>query len=249
MTGWIIAAWNYLCEAMRTHPFNLFTLLIAAGAAIYSGISARAARRQARAAELSREISERALGLQAVALKAQAEDTRKALEVAQRNADAAEVSASATKTLAEVGQRAWISVVDIKASTSGARSHPGVPNGSVHVVVLMRNGGNSPALEFVSSLWLELREYALAQIDATALDSTNAGVVGPHESLQLDPRSLQFTPEEWDQLQDRTQSLLLYGICRYKDIFKRTHHTRWCLRYVFETQQFAPWNSEVNTMD
>jgi hypothetical protein len=111
----MIAALNYLFDAVRTHPFNFVTLLIAAGAAIYSGISARATRRQARAAEvqaheyaLSREISERALKLQAEALKAQAEETRKALEVAQRNADAAELSASATKTLAEVGQRAWI---------------------------------------------------------------------------------------------------------------------------------------------
>jgi hypothetical protein len=247
MIGWMSAAWNYLWEVVRTHPFNFFTLLIAAGAAIYSGVSARAARRQARAAELqaheyelSREISERALGLQGEALKAQAEDTKRALEVAQRNAEAAELSASATKTLAEVGQRAWISVVEIKATTSSS---------SVSVVVTMRNGGNSPALEFVSSLWFELREHALVQIDAAALDSTNAGVVGPHEPVQLDPHFLRFGPDVWNQLRHRTQSLLLYGICRYKDIFQRTHHTRWCYRYVLETHQFAPWNSEVNTMD
>lgn len=147
---------------------------------------------------------------------------------------------------AELAQRPWVSVAKIDTKTNHYR---GPQTYSVYALLTMRNGGNSPALEFICSLWFEARPQAVTQIAASSLDETSAGVVGPHEQLQLEPRLLHFTQQEWDQLREKTQFLLLYGICRYIDIFGATHHTRWCYRYIVETQQFAPWNAEVNTMD
>jgi hypothetical protein len=82
--------------------WNGLTLLVAGFAVIVSIIAARYSRRQALAAEAqtieagrTRDSSERALGLQAkaletqaVALQSQAADTAKALEIAERNAEA-----------------------------------------------------------------------------------------------------------------------------------------------------------------
>src|SRR5260370_26735616 len=102
-------AWDYLWEAVRTHPFNFFTLLFALTAGIISFIATRhrkaladAAKTAACEAEKIREGNERAMGLQAQALETQAlalqsqqADTAKALEVAGRSADAATKGAEA----------------------------------------------------------------------------------------------------------------------------------------------------------
>jgi hypothetical protein len=99
---------------IRAHPFNAFSLLFTVAALILSGLAWRAAKRQARAKRQA-EAGEEAVRLQAAALKSQAEDTHRAIEVATRSATASEAIAKSTEFLAEVGQRPWINYTDVKS--------------------------------------------------------------------------------------------------------------------------------------
>lgn len=75
---WIASAWDYLWEAVRTHPFNFFTLALAGAALIYAHRSAQAARRQAEEAKKMRRVSEEALGVAETSANAASESARSA---------------------------------------------------------------------------------------------------------------------------------------------------------------------------
>jgi hypothetical protein len=59
-----------------------------------------------------------------------------------------------------------------------------------------------------------------------------------HELIQLEPQVVRLTTEEWVDIQYGRQELLIYGMCRYKDVFASSHETRWCYRFMWMTQQF-----------
>jgi hypothetical protein len=238
MGEWFKTVARHLWET----PADAIALLAATGAivaALYSRSQARSSKRQF-------SVAQAALEIQKEASKVQEKQTLSALEIAERSTKAAEKSAEATKSLAETGQRAWVSVIKVDCFVNQELVEP---LNRVLAIIAFRNGGNSPALDFVNCLWFELREHAPAEIDATALQAASAGVVGPHEPLQLESRAMHLTSQEWADVKSGVRELLLYGLCRYKDVFNATHHTRWCFRFMWATHQFAPWISELNTMD
>jgi hypothetical protein len=150
---WLQRAWNYIWDGARTHPFNTITLLIAAAAALYARSAARAGHRQADEAKRQRQLNESVFAAQSGAMAAQAQDNKAMQEVAKRSAEAAEESAKATRIIAQLGQRPWMSIDEVKIEKRD--THSGLPTG---VVVTVRNGGRTPALSVQCAQWLVIEE-------------------------------------------------------------------------------------------
>jgi type II secretory pathway pseudopilin PulG len=244
MLGWLKAIVRHLWES----PADAIALLAAmagVGAAWYTRIQARASKKQA-------ELGEEQLRVQADALRSEEERTTKALDIAERSTKAAELSAQATQSLAEIGQRAWVTVSKIIVNQGQANvpdEHGrATPCHLLQVTAVLRNGGMSPALGFVAHTWLELREGPPAEIEPAVGDDASTGVLGPGETYELP--TLLKTVKDSELWQEReSHNLLLFGLCRYKDIFDHIRHTRWCHRFCVESGQFEPWISQLNTMD
>ncbi len=229
MLEWLKAVVRHLWEA----PADVIALLAAiAGfcAAWYTRVQARASNTQ--------------VALSKKQLESEEGRTTKALEIAERGANAAELSAQVTKTLAEVGQRAWVSVNEIEVEKSRAASGD---EDLFLVTTKLRNGGMSPALGFVADIRLDFCERPPGELDTPVLDETTAGVLGPNATFKLGPLLKGLKDSESRKIPNG--HLVLYGLCSYRDIFNHTRHTRWCFRYVWKTGQFEPWVSEWNTME
>jgi hypothetical protein len=149
MPEWLNAVVRHLSET----PADAIALVAAIGAIA----AALYARSQARSSKQQVKLAKTALDAQKDAAKIQVEQTSKALEIAERSTQAAEQSAVATKSLAETGQRAWLSVIKIECHVNQELVEP---LNRILAIITLRNGGNSPALEFVTCLWCQLRDQA-----------------------------------------------------------------------------------------
>jgi hypothetical protein len=157
-------AWNYAIEAIRTHPFNTFTLVFAVVAILISILAWRASHRQAKAgerqataAETQLDVQAKALQSQAEAIKAQAEDTASALELSERSADAAEKSASYAAQSIEVGResmyrslRAYVTIDNVEPAEwmNFLKTSPDILGSDKmpeHALVTVVNTGQTPA--------------------------------------------------------------------------------------------------------
>ena len=227
MPSRISNAWNYVLEAIRSHPFNFFTLLIAA-AALYVSIRARSeATRQAEAAERQASSSEEALRVQTEALKTEAENTERALQLAGRGAEIAEESLKTSRTLGENSIRAWVVVADIRTSDFKIAGKFGVTTELINV-------GETPAisLKALSRLVLTPELPETIEIPATAGQSEvtigSKQVFTPFNHVDLEPLDKQ------NMMQGRMK-LVLMGIATYEDIFGNERKTTWCA--YFEPSQ------------
>jgi len=227
------AAWNYVLEAVSEHPFNFFTLLFAlaalavsAIALIYSRLQAAAAQTQAAEASLTRRLNEEAMSVQAQALKTQAEDTGKALTVAERSAEAAERLAEANETLSVASQRAWIVPVQLERF----QIYPTADNQvRISGVIKVENAGRTPAIN------VRLRKCSALSGDEPLgfVDGKDSswGSVAPQDKKYID-HALKFTQEQYEELKAGTLSAWFFGNIRYFDVFGGYRTTYY--RYVFD---------------
>ena len=242
--NWIGVALNYTWEAVRTHPFNLFTLVIAV-IAVYVSIRAKQeATRQVRASERQAKAAEQTVLLQAHALEVQADDTRRALEIAKRSARSAEISAEATKALAEAGQRAWLVIEEVFPLFSG--NNKVVP---ARVQVRYRNTGKTPASGILMDHFTQVTcplPPDVGFIDAEpniSRGSIGAGSADEHRSPAA------HEPAIVTVIIGGTHHLVDYGRLWYFDIFGERHETTWCYKWVQSSQQFHPHDNRFNQID
>jgi hypothetical protein len=236
---------GYILEAIRTHPFNAITLLIAAAAFVYARISAKAARDQAVEAKRSREVSERALHTQIHSLTKQAEDGAKMAAIAKESASAAKKSAEAAeqtvqvmRLISETDLRAWVQVQNHKTNIVGRMNVGPIPQ---YLVTSISNGGRTPALNltiFQSFLVLEGSfpeepDY-LDQLTASS-GPLGAGVSFEHKT------DISLLPQQEGEINDGALFLYVYGYAKYHDIFETDnwHYTKWCLAFDPDTREFA----------
>lgn len=143
-------------EAVRTHPFNFLTLVIALAAAAFTAWGAFEARRQAEEARLARVEA-------AAASAAQKMDVERSRIAAERSRDAAERLASATQNISESSERTakaaetstTFSAQQLRAALEGlvAQQRPALEitafklSGDMGVAInlTLKNSGHSPA--------------------------------------------------------------------------------------------------------
>lgn len=230
------SSWNYILEAIRTHPFNAFTLTFTFAALILSCLAWRAAKRQGRAAERQAKASEEAIRLEAEALKSQAEDTRRAIEVATRSATAAEASAKSAEFLAEVGQRPWVNHTDVKSQVQA------VEGGGLYIKAHSRliNTGKTPAFGLRLAQWLQVCDGGIpTELFHSALDKTlSRGILGPSGPGNI-WNEIELNQAEAEAIKNGSRSLYLFGLAVYQDLLKGSHQTKWCLIFQAADSQFS----------
>lgn len=148
---------------------------------------------------------------------------------AAESAQAAIVSAAATKALVEIGQRPWLSIRSIQLTRELTTEEP-----AVSLSVRFTNSGATPAQD------VRTNHYSLvAQADfpddppypmATGSKQVSFTLAAKETrtlfvELPLDSLGLQRTIAE-------EGTLYVYGTASYRDAFGNTHRTTWCSRYA-----------------
>jgi len=252
--SWLMAAWNYLWEGVRTHPFNFFTLLLAVVAIVISVLAWRAARRQAVAGERQAGAAEETVRLQAEALRSQASDTARALEIARESSDAAKASAEAlqaqahdthaaldiakqsaeaaerlaeaNEALAIVGQRGWLIVFD---TSPLVEDHASIHNKViVRCHILFKNVGKT-AINDIHVRHCE-KVQTIEPTDYAGLHTIRRTTVAPNGDVSLD-QLYECTPTEFSEIKTGGLRLYFYGNTTYRDIFSHLRTTRWRLAF------------------
>ena len=239
----VAPAWNYTLEAIRTHPFDAFTLLFTSAALILSGLAWRSARRQANAAERQAKAGEEAVRLQTAALKRQAEDTHRAIEVATRSATAAEASAKSTQFLTEVAQRPWINHTDVKSQVQA------VEGGGLSIKANSQliNNGRTPAFGLRLTQWLQVCDGIPKELFVGAFEGNlSSGILGPGTSGEI-RNEIELSEAEAEAIKNGSRSLYLFGMAAYEDLLKGSHQTKWCLIFQAGTSTFS-YSSDHNAM-
>jgi len=229
---------------------------VAVAAAVVSGIalavavmSAWYARRQALASERQAGAGEESVRLQAVALKssaedtaralqlaqassdaakasadalqAQAEHTRQALETAQRSAEAAERLAEANEALAITGQRGWLIVFKAQGAAQHLPEHSKV---IVRAAFVFRNVGKTP----IAKIFLRHCEKVLPHDPKgySGLTLERHATLAPAAEIELSVLS-ECSLDEFSKVKERELKVYFYGNAMYEDIFGYSHEITW----------------------
>ena len=157
---------------------------------------------------------------------------RNAAESARKSATAAAESATTAHEALELGQRAWVTIDDVKVTQKNNLAYPTV------VFTTVKNGGNTPVIDFSTyQHWVVVPTFPKNPTYETAPDKSRAPL-GPGSEVQL-VAEMQYTPQEITQIREDKLSLYLYGRATYEDVFRKPHATHWCLIFRPETQQFS----------
>jgi len=239
----VLPAWNYTLEAIRTHPFDAFTLFFTSAALILSGLAWRSAKRQASAAERQAQAGEEAVRVQTAALKRQAEDTRRAIEVATRSATAAEASAKSTESLTAAGQRPWLNHTDVKSQVEA------VEGGGLSIKANSQliNYGRTPAFGLRLTQWLQVCDGIPTELFLGAFGGNlSSGILGPGAPGEI-RNEIELSQAEAEAIKNGSRSLYLFGMAVYEDLLKGSHQTKWCLIFQAGNSTFS-YASDHNEM-
>jgi hypothetical protein len=241
-------AWNYAIEAIRTHPFNAFTLLFAVVAIIISVLAWRASYRQKKASERQATAAETQLDFQAKALQSQAEalrtqsadtakaleiaeesanalkaqagDTHAALEIARQNAEATERLAEVTAALAISGQRGWLVVFK---NSRAADHHWEVHNKAVvRCFLLFKNIGKTAITDVHMRYCTKVS--AAEPTDYYPQETKSYATVPPNGDIPLN-YSFDCNAATWEKLNAGTEKVYFYGNAIYFDVFGQPRTT------------------------
>lgn len=214
------AAWYANDVAVVAATISGVSLAVSGFAVWYGRRQTLAAERQAQEATNARRLSEQALAAQAEALRAQSADTSRALEIAQRNANASERLAEANEALAISGQRGWFIVEGHEASIN----HCVDGKISVTVVFSFRNVGRTP----ISSLSLRhcaqiSQKHPDSYVGLTQVDCENILPDGVYQLQQ----HFTCTGEQWSDIKRGDSKIFFFGNLTYSDVFGYSRNTYW----------------------
>ena len=228
-------------------------LVIALGAAIFSGLQYRASDREATAAELQVKIAQGARDDAKQAAKEQAADverSRKAAEASataakaladgmQRSASAAEASAKAGNESLQLSRQAMVlSEQPLLETVQAQLLKPLVVGEMIPLSVQTINSGKGPAktVEILQSVNASAKwefDFRKQTVSRTALLGVNAGSIAKPEITTTG--SLSLTQQGVEQIRAGTIHLYIFGIVQYEQpgIEKPTRQSyTYCLYYV-----------------
>lgn len=146
---------RWLTDAVRTHPFNFFTLVIALAAASFTGWGAFEAHKQAEEARLARIEAAAASEAQKIDVERSRIAAEKSREAAEKLADATQKSSESAERTAKAAERSTtLSAENLRATLASliAQQRPALeivaaePNKEGTIIKLaLRNSGHSTA--------------------------------------------------------------------------------------------------------
>ncbi|HEV3041729.1 MAG TPA: hypothetical protein VHA33_28445 [Candidatus Angelobacter sp.] len=156
---------------------------------------------------------------------------RRSATIAERSTRAAEVSAKASEESArlaaegmQLAQRAYLSVVELQYSQV-----PSV-NKTLGVNVILRNPGNSPAMNIRIAESIDIR-ISVSTMPLTYPDHPDQGFDAAPGTDIVREYHYAVTQEHVDAIANDTKRLYVWGWARYNDIFGKEHWTKWCYEY------------------
>jgi len=172
------------------------------------------------------------LRAQAAALGSQAEMGRISADAAKRSATAAEDSAKATRTLAETGQRAWLTFDFIQVLSRDSHEFP------LAVLAHIPNGGNSPAVNIRVDGRYSILKPGEEGFACTVPPNVNRGPVGPKGILKYHIDLGQIKAELSGRVKTGELHLYVYGLIAYEDVFGNPRSLKWCAVYQHSSGLF-----------
>jgi len=153
---------------------------------------------------------------------------------ADRSATAAEISAKSSQESAKtanegmrISQQAYLGTTSIEFLSN-------IPtvNQSLVVKVMLKNSGNSPALDLRIAYKIHFQED-VRTVRPLYPDNRQPGFdIAPGVEIPLE-HILQgnVTQQNMSDLENDSRRLYAFGWARYKDIFGKEHWTKWCYEY------------------
>ena len=234
---------QYISTAIKTHPFNFFTLVIALLALGCAWWAAYEAHRQAVAAEGARMDAQKA----SVEQQADVERSRKAAEASaqaakdlaegmRQNARASQTMAEASKDSAQAAQRsAQFAETSFQTShraymvVDGANlESPPNETEPVKVSLTFKNVGSTPAVS-VNAGWgmFLIPTLSTIPLDHVPLPPFGTDHIGTNHSF-IAHAVRDCSPAEKRSLLNKTTALVVVSVVYYKDIFGNAHRTESC---------------------
>lgn len=175
--------------------------------------------RMAREAKRSRIDNEGALNVQH-------EQTERSLKLAQASADAATMSAVATKQMVEVGQRAFVCVSKTVIQRLDDKDY------WYDFIITFKNYGQTPARDVTLAIKEQRSKGLEALPDYNSSQNRHIGVLPPagEESLSL---RAGFTEEEIREFKlEKGRRCYIYGVVVYQDIFQHPCSTEYAYYFA-----------------
>ncbi len=226
-----IAAEKAAQEAGRATTWAAVATILSAigvGGLIYTIWQTQGALGEARRSNL---IAQRANARSTRQAIAGAEDTKKAIAVAKRSADAAKELAKIADRTARQQLRAYVAIGRIKVKGIEIGETP-------RVNVSVANKGQTPAIvkRFVLALGVASSDFAKdpALPDVEDIDGTKAQIGGGQTMLSVCEMLGALNEADRNRLLDKTDVLYIWGYCIYADIFEEEHR-------MFFRASYDPW--------
>ena len=212
------AAWYGNAVAVLSATISGVALGVSGFSIWYARRQTLATERQADEATNSRKLSETALSSQAEALKAQSADTSKALEIAQRNADAAERLAETNEALAISGQRGWFIVAGYDSNMNSGDEV------SVHATITFRNVGRTPIGRVTIRRCERIaQKHPESYEGLTHIDAANI----PPDGVYTVHHQIQCKHQQWSDVKKGKAKIFFFGNLSYEDVFGYHRETYW----------------------
>jgi hypothetical protein len=147
---------------------------------------------------------------------------------AERSADAAALSAAATKALVEIGQRPWISMQSLYLEREIGTHHR-----AVSLTSTLLNSGATPAMSVVAHHYYLV---ASGEFPDNPVYDTGRGpppipiTICAHKVRQIVVQ-LAMSDEDAEALLGKETFLFVYGVVTYEDGFRNRHQTKWCVKH------------------
>jgi hypothetical protein len=172
---------------------------------------------------------------QARAIEAQSLETAKALEIAERSAQAAERLAAANEAFAVSTHRAWLTIAETRNKVYWLR--PDHPKVRIVFNATVKNTGNTPATDVKLSQCAQCEFPRDRYEDHQSVDagSVSLGVGATSEILC----AFEIADEQFEEMRRLGLDLVVSGEAEYGDIFGRRHYTKWVFELDFATEQFV----------
>ena len=212
---------NYVKEAVATHPFNFFTLIIAFAAAAFAGWSAYEARLTRQAAddaarEQNNEVKKSRIAAEASSADAHdiAVQTKRSIEIAEQTMGVNKTMLEQSRDSFQLQQRPWL-----YASFAGF--------GTIWTEIKLTNKGRTPAYN----------------LEPTCYYSDEVGSGEKHQLFPYGDERPSFVPVEDSAILKvplEAKSALVVGrilacTVRYKDVFSGVHELLFCFEQFSES--------------
>lgn len=160
-------------------------------------------------------------------------NNRRAADATEQSAFAAQISANSTKRLVEVGQRAWVFMVELHIDAEKPELST-----ETKTKIKVTNLGNTPALHLRIDDLLDLYSNGIPdELVFPESETHSEHILGPGQFVYI-AQNVQLNSEQLAMIRDGKWALISAGKLTYKDVTGIDRETLWCCRFSPQHQAF-----------